>query len=282
VNVIRGSRQLPIRIALCAALAAAAAFAVSACGSDEAQELTWELDGSGKSAKFTAPDSAEPGEAEVTFTNNTDGEAEVQLLRVEGDHSAQEVFKALGDAQKGKPFPDFFFAGGGVSTTKPGESKTVTQVLEPGTYYAVNTESESLSPEALVSTEVTGDQSDDEVDADTTVTASEYQFTADGLTAGETEIAFKNDGAQPHHLLISPLKGDATAKEVEEAFKSEKGPPPLEEKGTQSTAVIEGGEGQLVTIDLKPGRYAFYCFISDRQGGPPHALKGMVDEFEVD
>jgi hypothetical protein len=46
--------------------------------------------------------------------------------------------------------------------------------------------------------------------------------------------------------------------------------------------VIEGGEGQLVTLDLEPGRYALYCFISDRQGGPPHALKGMVDEVEVE
>jgi hypothetical protein len=275
--MIRGSLHLPI----CAALAAAAVFALSACGDEGADELTFELNGSGKSAKFTAPESAESGEAEITFTNNTDKDAEVQLLRIEGDHSAEEVLKALGDAQSGKPFPDWFFAGGGVSTTKPGESRTATQVLEPGTYYAVNTESESLSPEGLASTEVTGDQSDDEVDADTTVTAAEYAFTADGLTAGENEIAFKNDGAQPHHLLISPLKGDATAEEVEEAFKSEKGPPPLGDE-TLSTAVIEGGEGQLVSIDLKPGRYAFYCFISDRQGGPPHALKGMVDEFEVD
>jgi hypothetical protein len=36
-----------------------------------------------------------------------------------------------------------------------------------------------------------------------------------------------------------------------------------------------------VNLDLKPGRYAFYCFISDRQGGPPHAVKGMVAEVEV-
>jgi hypothetical protein len=270
-----------MRILFCAALAAAAAFALSACGGEDAEELTFELNGNGKSAKFTAPESAESGEAEITFTNNTDEEAEVQLLRVEGDHSAEDVVKALGAAQKGKPFPDYFFAGGGVSAAKPGESKTVTQVLEPGTYYAVNTESESLAPEDLASTEVTGDQSDDEVEADTTVTAAEYKFTADGLTAGENEIAFKNDGAQPHHLLISPLVGDATAKEVEAFFKTEKGKPPLG-KETLSTAVIEGGEAQLVTIDLKPGRYAFYCFISDRQGGPPHALKGMVDEFEVD
>jgi hypothetical protein len=58
----------------------------------------------------------------------------------------------------------------------------------------------------------------------------------------EVEIAFDNIGAQPHHLIASPIKGDATAEEVEKAFKEEKGPPPLEEKGTLSTAVLEGGE----------------------------------------
>ncbi len=46
--------------------------------------------------------------------------------------------------------------------------------------------------------------------------------------------------------------------------------------------MLEGGEAQLVTLDLEPGRYVLFCFISDRQGGQPHALKGMVDEVEVE
>ena len=45
--------------------------------------------------------------------------------------------------------------------------------------------------------------------------------------------------------------------------------------------MIEGGETQLIDLDLKPGRYALFCLITDRLGGPPHALKGMVDEFEI-
>ena len=102
------------------------------------------------------------------------------------------------------------------------------------------------------------------------------------IQSGDAEIVFDNIGAQPHHLIASPIKGDATAEEVEKAFKAEKGPPPLEEKGTKSTAVLEGGEGQLVTLDLEPGRYALYCFITDREGGPPHVFKGMVEEVEVE
>jgi Copper binding proteins, plastocyanin/azurin family len=153
-------------------------------------------------------------------------------------------------------------------------------VLQPGTYYALSTEGR-LDPKSVATIEVNGEQSDDELpEADATVTAVEYGFEADELPSGQIEVDFENDGAQPHHLLVSQLIGDGTAADVERFFKTEKGKPPLREEN-QATAVIEGGEGQAVTLDLKPGRYAFYCFISDRQGGPPHAFKGMVDEFEV-
>lgn len=279
-------RSLTSRARASILLAAFAAALLAACGDDEdAQQLTFTLSGEGKAAKFTAPQSADTGLAEITLKNDGKGEADLQLIRVEGDRSPEEVVEGLGQAIRGKPFPDWFFAGGGVGTTAPGQSQTVTQVLEPGTYYAFNTESQG-PPDAksLSAVEVSGEESDEEVEGDETVTAVEYAFEADTLPSGEVEIAFDNAGAQPHHLLASELIGESTAEDVEAFFKEEgsQGKPPLREKGTLSTAVIEGGEGQTVTLDLKPGRYALYCFISDRQGGKPHALQGMVDEVEVE
>jgi hypothetical protein len=286
---VKDSSRVSIRAFVCAAIAMAATFALAACGDsdDEAQSLSFALTGDGKAAKFSGPSSAESGEAEITFANESDKEADMQLIRVEGDHTPEEVVEGLGKAIEGEPFDDWFFGGGGVALIKPGQSGTVTQVLEPGTYYAFNTESDGPpDPSAAGVLEVTGDASDAELDADTVVTAEDadgdYHFEADGLEAGKNEILFENSGEQPHHLLISRIKGDATAEDVEKAFKADKGPPPLEEEGSQQTAVIEGGEGQLVSVDLEPGHYAFYCFITDRDGGKPHALKGMVDEFEVE
>jgi hypothetical protein len=273
------STLLRVPVVLCIALAA---LVLAACGGESDQELSIELTGSGKSAKFTTPESADSGVAEITFANDSAAASDMQLIRVEGDRTPEEVVEGLGKAMQGKPFPDWFFAGGGNATLRPGNSATVTQVLEPGTYYALSTAGNGPDPGSLASIEVTGDESDEELEADATVTASEYQFEADGLKAGENEIDFRNVGAQPHHLLISKLIGDATAEDVEKAFKSGGGKPPIEEKGL-ATAVIEGGESQVVVdFDLKPGRYALYCFISDRQGGPPHALKGMIDEVEVE
>jgi len=275
-----------LRSCVCA-FALIAALALAACGdsdSEDAQELGFTVEAKGKSTTVTAPETAETGLAEITLTNDSDSEADLQLLRVEGDRSPEEVVEGFGEAIQGKSFPEWLFAAGGVGTLGAGESATVEQVLQPGDYYAFNLESGGPpSPQEAAVTEVTGEESDAEIEeGDATVEAAEYVFNTDTLPSGEVEIDFDNIGAQPHHLIASPIKGDATAEEVEKAFKEEKGPPPLEEKGTLSTAVIEGGEAQLVEMDLEPGRYALYCFITDREGGPPHAFKGMVDEVEVE
>jgi hypothetical protein len=260
----------------------AATLALVACGGgDGAQELSFEITAPGE---VSGPQSADSGEAGITLTNDGDSEGDLQLIRVEGDHSAEDVIQGLGAAMEGEPFPDWFFAGGGVPPTPPGESRTVTQLLQAGTYYAFDTEGTEGPPkaDAVPALEVSGEASDEELEADATVSAFEYGFEAESLQSGEVEIALQNTGAQPHHLIASPAIGDATAEDVETFFKTEKGKPPIEEEGTQSTSVIEGGESQIVTLDLEPGRYILYCFISDRQGGPPHALKGMVDEVEVE
>ena len=256
---------------------------LGACGSDDdPQSLTFK--GTEKNG-ITGPSSAETGAAEITFENDGKETSDLQLLRVEGDHSASEVAKALGDASQGNPFPDWFFAAGGAGTTAAGESQVVTEVLEPGTYYAVSTAG-APDPKKFAAVDVTGDASDEELEADGgEVEAIDYGFKASGLKAGENEILFSNTGAQPHHILASRfIRDDATAADAEKFLKSGPGAggkPPLIQKGSQDTAVVEGGDSQLVTLNLKPGRYAFYCFISDRQGGPPHVIKGMVDEVEV-
>ena len=266
-------------------IALIAAVALAACGdSEDSQELSFTVESKGKSATVTAPETAEAGLAEITLTNDSDSEADLQLIRVEGEHSVEEVVEGLGKAVQGQSFPEWLFAAGGVGSLEAGESATVTQVLQPGNYYAFNLESDGPpDPKTVTMTEVTGEATEEEIgDGDATVDAAEYVFNAETLPSGPTEIAFDNIGAQPHHLIASPLKGDSTAEDVEKFFKTEQGALPLEEKGTKSTAVLEGGEGQLVTMELEPGRYVLYCFITDREGGPPHVFKGMVDEVEVE
>jgi hypothetical protein len=280
VDRVRPSRPLAIATAL-----VLATIGLAACGGgdDDAQTVDISVtDGS----KITAPKSVEAGLAEITLTNNGKKGHDLTLIRLEGDRSAADAVQGLAAAIEGKPFPEWFFAGGGVSVTAPGQSRTVTQVLEPGTYYAFDTEQLQgpPDPKTVPAIEVTGEASDDELPETNggEIQAIDYGFKASGLTAGNNELLFANTGAQPHFIEAAPLKDGATIEDVEKAFK-EDGRPPLKDSGTQTTAVLEGGDSQLVTLDLKPGKYALLCFISDRQGGPPHSIgKGMIGVAEVE
>lgn len=286
----RASRS-SFRAAICLALAALVLFGVAACGSssddgdsEQTQSLTFTISQGGKTSKLSGPSSAEAGLAEITLKNDAQAAGNMQLVRVEGKHSAKEAIEGLQAATEGKPFADWLFAAGGVGGTEAGKSQTVTQVLEPGTYYAFNNEGIQGAPDpaSTPTIKVSGETSEATVEADETIDAFDYGFKSEQLSSGKTEIAFDNTGAQPHHLLAAPLTGDGTAEDVENAFKSGKGNPPFDEEGIVSTTVLEGGEAQLVTLDLKPGRYVFFCFVTDRKGGQPHSLKGMVDEIEVE
>jgi plastocyanin len=277
-------RPFTTRLAAALAAAALASVAFAACGDDESdQSLTFTLGGEGKAATFEAPASAEAGLAEITLRNEGGKAGDLQLIRVEGDRSPEEVIEGLGKAMKGQAFPEWFFAAGGTGPVEAGQSETVTQVLEPGTYYAFDTEGGAPpKPKDAVSLEVSGESSDEEIEADATIEAVDYGFESEGLTAGSGQVAFQNTGAQPHHVVYMPLKGDATAADVESFFETEKGKPPFDEEKSQNTAVIEGGETQLVDLELEKGRYVLLCFITDRKGGPPHVAKGMIDEVEVE
>jgi hypothetical protein len=100
---LRPSSRRAVASILFAALATA--FLV-ACGDEEdAQQLTFTLSGQGKAATIAVPESAEAGLAEITFSNEGKGDSDLQLIRVEGDRSAEEVIDGLGKAMKGQAFP---------------------------------------------------------------------------------------------------------------------------------------------------------------------------------
>ena len=249
-------------------------------GSGDAAAFEVSAKNAGGSVAFDAPKTAEAGLTAITLANDTKKPEDLQLIKVEGDHSEQEVVAAYNQVGRGgAPIPDWFLAGGGVPTIPAGDSATVEQVLEPGTYYGFTS-----GTQGHMSFDVTGEASDAEVpDADATVSAFEYGFKAEGLKSGENQIRFENIGAQPHHMLAFPIIGNATVEDVKKFVKTEKGKPPVDFEQEVSTAVLEGQDTQLVDLEFgKPGRYALLCFISDRQGGPPHAVKGMVAEVEVE
>ena len=81
--------------------------------------------------------SAPAGPVEITLESDVKDGADAQLLYSDGSHSDKEIIGELAKAMEGGAVEDWFVPAGGPGQTAKGESTTVTQVLEPGTYLVV-------------------------------------------------------------------------------------------------------------------------------------------------
>lgn len=296
------------RIARSIVAAIAAGGLVAGCGDDDedgesamaaaAKPAVFAVTATAEGKKKKAlefPATVKAGLVSLTLTNDDSVPRSAQILRVEGDHTVEDVLKVV-NADETK-IPDWMQDGGGTSAVKPGASGTATQNLAPGRYVIWDDEGGDDGPGfdelgAKGEFTVTGAAVDAELPAQpATVTATDegtdgknatYDFEFVGLKAGANQVRFENTGDQLHHALFFPIIGTKTIEEVEKAFASEKGPPPVDfEKGV-GTTVIDGGIAQNITLDLPAGRYAVICFLSDREGGKSHAELGMLKELTVE
>lgn len=283
-----------------ALLALTTALTMPACGDDgdagepsKPENLAIEVTEKGKDTfRLSAPKSVHAGLVEISLRSPA-GEAthDAQLVRVQGGHSVEEVVAAV--ARLGAPIPRWLIPAGGVGQTGGGAVARTVQQLEPGRYFILDTDEPEgdkvrsyAQTGATAALEVTGEADAAELPTtDAKVTAKDYTFAVSGLKAGKNEIEFTNAGKQPHHLMAFPYRRGATLEEVKKVFTDEvagSGPPPLDFAGATRTATLGSGDKQIVELDLKRGKYAFVCFISDRKGGPPHAVKGMIVEAAVE
>lgn len=286
---MRGSLMIASR--LCAMLAAA--LLIAGCGgsggTDTAAdtgeapatvaEFTADADG-----KLEGPTEVQGGLVEISLENAGEEPASLQLLPT-GDATGQETYDSLMTVIEGEPAPEGFMPGGGVGQTPPGETASVVQNLDAGTWIAVN-DSGGGDESPWTEFEVTEGDAGEPPAAAATITATDFAFDATGLKAGENDVQFANDGEEWHHVVAAPLTDGATAEDLKELFASEEppeGPPPgLDVENGVSSAVLGGGQSQNLKLNLaKPGKYALLCFISNKEGGPPHVAYGMIEEVDV-
>ena len=273
-----------------AALAATAGMALVACGDDddEAQAAAFDLvQPASGTPTLSGPTSLKAGTVAITFKNTGQAPADLQLVSVEGDHSAEEVQAVVNNDEEDSTIPDWITAEGGVGTVAPGQSQTATHALGSGKYYAVGTvetEDEEADGPLVppVAFEVTGSGKGSLPKADATVTAKEYSFEVEDLKAGSHTLKFDNAGEQLHHIIAAPMVDGATLEQVQAFFESEEArPPPLDFEAGLGTAVIDKDRALVTTFDFKPGKWAFICFMTDRAGGAPHAMQGMLQEVNI-
>lgn len=295
---------------LVAALAAGALVAGCGGGDDEEDETRKAVAATpvkfpiratavGEQKALEFPASIKAGLVVMTLVNTDDVPRSAQILRVEGDHTVDDVLKVV-DIEGGK-IPDWIQDGGGFGAVKPHATATAEQVLAPGKYVIWDDEGgdEEDAPShdelgAKGEFTVTGQPGDavlPEQPAKVTATDTaegddkQYAFEFEGLKAGRNEVRFENTGDELHHALFFPIAQGKTFEDVEAAFTSgeePEGPPPVDFASGVGTAVVDGGIEQNIELDLKAGKYAVICFIQDRKGGKSHAEKGMIEELTIE
>ena len=287
------------------ALLVAPAVLLAACGGDDGDgtqatappqptKVTVSASAADKQVTFDMPAQIQPGATQLELVNNTKEPAELQIVQLDGGHTLAEFYPVI-ESEEPKPIPTWLHAFGGVGETSPGETRSVVVDLKAGNYAwfsGTAPEQEGAQPQykrgGEGSFEVTGDPSGAQLPSTPAqITAKElgptdYQFEASGFKAGTNQVTFTNSGAQLHHVIIAKLNQGATLDKVMEFFSTEKGPPPVDFDASEVTAVLDTGGKQVETVELQSGSYALMCFITDRAGSPPHAIKAkMVQEVKV-
>jgi hypothetical protein len=275
--------------AVLAVFAALIAVVIAGCGgssgSSEPTVLKIGVSEQGKQASFELPKSAEGGLVEVKLTNEGKAPHGVQFVRFTEGHTEQEVLKELGG--ENEKTPDWIRGEGGIGAVGPGETGSATVNLEDGNFVVVDAAAFSGEggPPATAPLKVTEGEEGDLPETEGTVTAEEaghdkYAWDVSGLKAGKDDITFNSEGEKAIHLIIAvPVKGKAPSlDQVKKDFAKENGPPPsyINFEEAQSTAILDGGKSQTTTLDLKKGKYIFFCPLMDRDGGKPHDQEGLL------
>jgi hypothetical protein len=279
----------------CAAVAAGT-LAIAGCGgggSDEPTKVDVRVTENGKGDyAVTVPKEIEGGAVDLTL-NNSGNQAphDAQLVQIGEGHTYEEA-SAIINSDRPQEIPDWIRAYGGVGSTNPGETGSATVDLDEGHYAVVDDAENGAKEPPYVEFDVSEKNDADLPDTDATVTAAttdssdeahQYEWTDEGLKAGENTITFDSQGDEALHVLIAaPIKGNATIDQVGQELDSNGPPRSIEFEKAVQTSVIDGGKQEVTKLNLQPGRYAFICFLPDRdEPDKPHFKEGLLKEVTI-
>ncbi len=245
----------------------------------------------GQKATFTAPKSAEGGLVDLSFRNSGKAPHGVQLIQYTGNHTADDVRAELG--RNTNKIPEWIRAQGGTATIPGGQTDTATLNLPAGNYLVADSASiggGGGGPPATAEMKFTAGDTGDLPSTPATVKAAKtgkdkYAWDVSGLKSGQNKVTFDSEGKDAVHLIAAvPVNGKAPPVSQIEKDIASSGPPPsyVDFKGSQSSAVLDGGESQTTSLELKkPGQYILFCPLTDRDGGKPHFEEGLLKVVTV-
>ena len=254
---------------------------------------------------FDVPPEIEGGVIRLTLQNDGKLKHEAVIVAA-GDTPLAKLKQDLTPIVKGdeKPTPGYLHFQGGVSLVPGGTSEMSILTLPAGNYVMVCTltDADSLKADAGPPSEaaqrfhfnlgmatpftVKKTNSGTMPPTDGTFVARDWAFEVPPLVPGFKTMTFRNDGEQDHSLAVAEFPDgvdEAAAKAAfETLLKADEAhrPPddlPIPDDVAFAGPLSRGGQSTF-PINLKVHRtYVFACYMSDRTGGPLHAVgKHMV------
>jgi plastocyanin len=281
-----------LRVSLLATIGVAAAIAGCGGGSssnDNPTPLSLKISENGKAAAFQAPKTAKGGLVKVSLANQGKAPHGVQFIQYTGGHTMQDVLQQLGS--NSNVIPPWAKLEGGIGSVAPGQTGTATVNLPEGNYVLVDAAAlggpgPSSGPPATAGLTLSGGSAGDLPSTSANVTADsiaddKFKWDISGLKTGTNQVTFDSKGDNTVHTIVAvPIKGQAPPLSQIQQDLAKNGPPPsyIDPSGIQSSAILDGGNSQTTTLDLKtPGQYLFFCPLHDRDGkGKSHDQEGLL------
>ncbi len=105
-----------------------------------------------------------------------------------------------------------------------------------------------------------------------------FVFNRSQITDGNIAFRVENEGEQQHEVILAKIPEDAN---LQELIQSDEEPEGVETIGFYGPADPGDTTNLIFADDLEAGRYALLCFLEDEETGQPHALLGMISEFNI-
>lgn len=233
--------------------------------------------------KFDAPDVVPAGLTEFRFLNKGPAFHHMQVLRLSGGKTIEDLRAALG---KPGPHPAWVKAVGGPNAPSPGVESNATMMLEPGNYALICFIDLGGPPHFMkgmlkgLRVEPAKAAVAATPKADVTMTLADYNFKLSSvIRAGSQTIRVYNAGPQPHEIELVRLAPGVSAGDFMKWFDKMQGPPPGKVLG--GVAGLAAGMSGYFIADFSPGNYALICFLYDAKDGKPHFAHGMLQQITV-
>lgn len=250
---------------------------------------------------FQAPDTVPAGWTTFRLANHGVEVHYGHIVQLEPGRTVEDLVDAYAEAiRTSGPRPKWVKRFGGPGGTAPGDSSSVTQYVEPGSYVWICPIEDDGGHPHFAKGEVkpfvvrAGSEASRGAapDADLVVRLLDFSFAVDTpIPSGRRALRVENAGEEPHDLVLLKLAPGRTIADVQTWLNPERArraegasdsAPSLESLGTGlgGIAAIAPGMQSYFEADFTPGEYVLLC-MATAPDGRSHIEHGMIREISV-